>query len=114
MSSDAQRNQGSPAKPGVDNHDPQNRDPNGIMDHVKVSLGVTLHSKVTRQAVRFDLIRSQSAKNLFQTIEKSFLRSTFLFHLFQIKFEDLIAEPDTEIYSFDKIWATSQKVRFLQ
>ena len=39
MSSDVQRNQGSPAKPGIDSHDPQNRDPNGIMGHVKVSLG---------------------------------------------------------------------------
>ena len=37
MTSDIQKNQGSPAKPGVESHDPQNRDPNGIMEHVKVS-----------------------------------------------------------------------------
>ena len=36
MASDIQKNQGSPAKPGVDSHDPQNRDPNNMMEHVKV------------------------------------------------------------------------------
>lgn len=41
MASDVQRNQGSPAKPGVDSHDPQNRDPNGIMEHVKVSTNIS-------------------------------------------------------------------------
>ena len=36
MTSDIQKNQGSPAKPGVDSHDPENRDPNNMMEHVKV------------------------------------------------------------------------------